>query len=127
MLNFLFVGIGGFIGATLRYLMSLGINKLVESKVFPFAIMSVNLIGSFLIGYFIALLQHQNSNNESMKSLIVIGLLGSFTTFSTFSLDNFQMIEQGKFINLAINIIFSVTAGILLVWLGYKLGNTSLN
>ncbi len=90
----LLVGLGGMVGAVSRYLSMIGIQHLWGNN-FPYATLSVNIIGSFALGLITASsLMHHALNNE-LRLFFIIGLLGSFTTFSTFSLDFITLTQRG--------------------------------
>ena len=110
---------GGFIGATLRYISSLGFDKIYVSP-FPFSTFLVNFLGCFILG----LLMHigiTNTETWPAKEFMVIGILGGFTTFSAFGLESFQLIESGEFMTALIYMFASVTFGILGIWLSQLL------
>ena len=106
---------GGFIGATLRYISSLGFDKIYVSP-FPFSTFFINFLGCFILGL---LMQMGITNTETWpaKEFMVIGILGGFTTFSAFGLESFQLIESGEFMTALIYISASVIFGILGIWL----------
>ncbi len=105
------VGIGGFIGAILRFSGSYYINKLIGAS-FPFGTLGVNVIGSFLIGFLA--LYFEQTIAPNIKALLITGMLGALTTFSTFSLETVLMLQQGlytkAFFNVALNILFTLSA-----------------
>jgi len=86
------VGTGGFIGAVLRYLISTGVQKL-SPVLFPVGTLSVNVVGSFAIGFLA--LYFESVVAPHQKALLITGMLGALTTFSTFSLETVTMIQQG--------------------------------
>ncbi len=95
------VGTGGFIGASLRYAVSSRVPKI---RSIPAGTLAVNILGSI----FLALLTF-SSEPESMVYLVNIGMLGSFTTFSTFAYETFQLLEEGKNLSFFLNIFLNVT------------------
>lgn len=108
------VGIGGFIGAILRFSGSYYINKLLGTS-FPYGTLGVNVIGSFIIG-FLALYFEQTIAPHT-KALLITGMLGALTTFSTFSLETVLMLQQSLYtkamLNITLNIVFTLSATIL--------------
>jgi len=112
------VGSGGFLGAILRFYISITVAKNFPSQI-PIATLSVNVVGSFLIGILAALFVIYTPTNE-LKAFLITGFLGALTTYSTFSLESFYLFETS--ITLAItNILLNVIGTILSVAIGYKL------
>lgn len=116
--DFFLVALGGAAGSVLRY----GTALFTGTKNFPVATLMVNIIGSFLIGLVFALSLKSQSFNNNWKPLLAAGLCGGFTTFSAFSLENLQLLQQGKILLCIFYIALSVTSGLLAAWLGYQLG-----
>ena len=115
--NLLLVGMGGSIGSMARYAASL----LLKSKLFPYATLSVNIIGSFIIGLLFAIGIKEEGLSANWKLFLATGICGGFTTFSAFSLENMGLLQSGK-IGMAITyIIVSIVLGIIATFLGYQL------
>ena len=106
----LFVGAGGFFGAIARYLIAMQVQKL-SGILFPIGTLSVNVLGSFIIG-FMAMYFSQTIQPE-YKAFVITGFLGALTTFSTFSLENVTMLQDGEIGKVAINIALNVTLTLL--------------
>lgn len=118
------VAFGGAIGAALRFLVSNGVYHWL-GRGFPYGTLSVNMIGSFLIGLMTeTLLLQRVAISLEYRAAVLVGVFGSFTTFSTFSLETVYLIEQGNMLKAAINVVSSVFACIFAVWLGLLLGRT---
>ena len=115
--NILAVGAGSFIGGVARYLVSLAMKGI--GKGFPWATLTVNLLGSLLIGLLWGLLSRNATESTSWGLFLTVGLCGGFTTFSTFSKDALTMLQAGQIGGFATYIIISVIAGIALAALGY--------
>jgi CrcB protein len=113
------VGIGGAIGSILRYVSSLIINKYFSGS-FPLATFIVNMTGCLLIGFLIG--YFYKHPQDHLKLLLITGLCGGFTTFSTFSAENLTLFQNGLTINALLYILLSVVIGVSLVWLGSVLG-----
>lgn len=126
MLNVLIVGCGGFIGAALRYLVSLGVTG-VYAHVFPLGTLIVNVVGSFLIGVFSICLPHFLPNNKEALLFLTTGLLGGFTTFSTFSLESITLFEGGQYGIAGGYMALSLAACILGVFAGRILARALCN
>jgi len=111
----LVVGIGGAIGAILRYIVSGMIPRL---SVIPTGTLSVNIIGSFILSYFIF-----SGTNGDIVHFVNIGILGSFTTFSTFSYESFRLIEENELKYFVINVGLNVFMCFVAVKAGQLLAN----
>lgn len=108
------VGCGGFIGAILRVLM-IGVISRILPHSLPFGTICVNILGSFLIGFILSLPFALNSH---FRSFLVAGVLGGFTTFSTFTFENLMLIEGGSYFLASVNILSSVFLTILFCYFG---------
>ncbi len=110
------IGLGSFIGGTLRYLISLFMKEKLLSS-FPYGTLSVNIIGCFLIGIIFSLTE--KNNIPSIWSLFLItGILGGFTTFSAFSIETVNLLRDGQLIQATTYIVASVLLGILATYTG---------
>lgn len=118
--NFLLVGLGGALGTMLRY----GTGLVIGSKNFPLATLLINVIGSFVIGIVIAYSLRSESFAVNWKLFLATGICGGFTTFSAFSFENLQLLQNGKFAMFALYIAGSLLLGLLAVWAGYKIFET---
>ena len=121
--NILLVGFGGFIGSVLRYLVSGAVQQSMKRLDFPYGTLAVNLIGCFIIG---ALAQYGEArgafSNES-RAFIFFGLLGGFTTFSSFGNDTVNLVRESFVMNALANVGANVALGLLAVWLGRSIGS----
>jgi len=118
LLNVFIVGIGGFIGSALRYLVSGWAQQLSKSLDFPYGTLTVNLIGCFVIGFLGQLAEARGIFASETRLLVFIGLLGGFTTFSSFGNDTLNLARSGQMLNALTNVAVNVAFGLLLVWLG---------
>ena len=122
MLTYLAVAFGGAVGACLRYACNeLALNVLGKS--FPFGTLLVNILGSFVLGWLYALISSGAIAVAPWRALITIGLIGAFTTFSTFSLDTVLLLQQGDWQKAIANVLLNVLLCLTLAWLGLKLGS----
>ena len=116
------IALGGACGAVLRFLVSSGVYQWL-GRGFPYGTLTVNILGSFLIGLLTEVLVLQRiAITMEYRSAILVGLFGSFTTFSTFSLETLFLIEQGNLFKAALNILISVCACVFAVWVGLLAG-----
>jgi CrcB protein len=112
------VAIGGAIGAALRYMTGIGLLRVIGHTPFPIAILTVNIVGSFLMGVFVVAAAHRGLTH--LSPLVMTGLLGGFTTFSAFSLEVVTLYERGALGQAALyigaSVILSVGALIAGLW-----------
>ena len=113
------VGTGSFLGGAARYLVSLTMKGI--SKGFPWATLTVNLVGCFLIGLLWGIFSKNDTEGSNWALFLTVGLCGGFTTFSTFSKEALVMLQGGNVWGFAGYVAISVMAGIGLVALGYFL------
>ena len=120
--DILIVGLGSFVGGTLRYMLSIAFNKIARTCTVPRGILVVNVLGCFLIGVLYS--YFKNRVGESFLPLLLMtGVLGGFTTFSTFSLEVLQLYQQNELLKAILYVIVSVGIGILACFLGCIVGN----
>lgn len=116
------VALGGAFGAVLRFLVSTGIYQWL-GRGFPYGTLAVNILGSLLIGLMTeALILQKVAISQEYRAAILIGLFGSFTTFSTFSLETLYLLEQGNLQKASLNVVVSVLACLIAVWVGLQSG-----
>jgi len=115
--NIALVACGGAFGATLRYLIGLGMISLF-GKGFPFATLAVNVIGSLIMGIIFQLVQQQTISSSPWWPLIGVGFLGALTTFSTFSMDSLLLLQQGELFKAMLNVALNVVVCILAAYVG---------
>jgi CrcB protein len=113
------VGLGGFIGALLRYYLSTVIQKALPATTFPFGTLSVNVIGSFIIGILVLYFEEHLAPHQ--KAFFIVGVLGSLTTFSTFSLQTVEMLYMGHYARGLANIVLNVAVTCMAVMAGMLL------
>jgi CrcB protein len=111
----LFVALGGAGGAVARYLLAKAVHNWTNHHI-PFGTMAVNVLGSFLIGILYVLIVEKMIIHEDWRGVLMVGFLGAFTTFSTFSLESLALMENGHIGSALFYILASVTLCILAVW-----------
>ena len=112
---------GGALGAFLRFGMSNNVYRLL-GRDFPYGTMAVNVLGSLLMGFLFVLFVERMVVSAEWRSGLLIGLLGAFTTFSTFSFETLALFDAGASIKALVNIIASVVLCLVATWLGMILG-----
>jgi len=117
--TYLAIGIGGFIGAILRAYTAGVINHAFKHDI-PFGTVAVNLIGSFILGALIGLIQFSAIQNPYLKSMLTTGVMGAFTTFSTFAVESFFLIKNGLIMESLVYISLNLFGSIILAAAGYK-------
>lgn len=115
--NVLLAGLGGAIGTMMRF----GTYLLFKNQHFPYATLLINFAGSLIIGIVFGLCLKDIQFENNWKIFLATGICGGFTTFSAFSLENFQLLQQGKYFLALVYIISSIIIGIMAAWAGYKL------
>lgn len=120
----LLIGLGGFVGSIARYALSGLVQRRVSLEVatFPVGTLVVNLSGCFLIGLLIAIMQERILLPPELRLALLVGLLGGFTTFSTYGYEMMLMMQSGLWKFALLNFTLSNVLGLFLVWGGYRLG-----
>lgn len=118
--NLLLIGTGSFVGGICRHLCQQLITKYFPTAI-PLGTLSVNVVGSFIIGILYGLAAKNNIISPQFKLLLATGFCGGYTTFSSFALENFTLLQNGEFFNTALYIVSSLVAGIGAVYLGITL------
>lgn len=123
-MNFLYIGLAGFLGAVTRIWLGRILINVNPNTLFPYHTLLINLIGSFLLAYFLIFIESKTNISTNVKISISTGFLGSFTTFSTFSVEAIYLIQIKAFGTAILYIVLSFVGGILFAFLGYKLAKS---
>ena len=121
MANLFYIAIGGALGAVLRYATSNAV-YMYTGKDFPYGTMLVNIVGSFVMGLLFIVLNEKISYAAEWRAFLTVGLLGAFTTFSTFSIETLVLLQQGEIYKAGLNILLSVLICLIAAWIGLLLG-----
>jgi CrcB protein len=117
MVNVLIIGIGGFLGAIVRYGVALWIGQR-WGRNFPLGTFVINITGSFLIGLLMSLFTERFMVNPQWRLLLVVGFLGAYTTFSTFEYETGALLKDGEWLYASLNVVLSVVVGFIALKLG---------
>lgn len=120
----LLVGLGGFLGTILRYGLGGWIARLKSGWSFPIETMVINVLGCLVIGWLAGLSESRGIFAGTTRAFLFIGVLGGFTTFSTFGYETFQLLRDGQWPAAALSTGAQVTLGIGAVWAGHVLART---
>jgi fluoride exporter len=122
MKEILLVGLGGFVGSVLRYLVS-KLNVTWQVLAIPMGTLTVNILGSLLIGLLVGLSAKSNLISNELRLLLMVGFCGGFTTFSSFTYENLILMQNGQFLTVILYTTLSILLGFLAVYLGYILAS----
>ncbi|WP_215143562.1 fluoride efflux transporter CrcB [Exiguobacterium qingdaonense] len=118
---YIYVGLGGAIGALARYGLGLMVDS-VGTSAFPVSTLLINLIGSFILGWLTHKFLQTGKPSPQLVTVVGTGMIGSFTTFSTFSVETIQLLEEGRIWLAILYVFLSITFGLLSSWVGYRVG-----
>ena len=117
MLKYILIGTGGFIGSVLRYWTSVNAYKIFGEK-FPYGTFIVNVIGCLLIGFIAEISENRFLITPEVRTFLMIGFLGGYTTFSTFGYETFMLLQDKDYLTASLNIFLSVIVCLASVWIG---------
>ena len=120
-MQLLIVGAGGFVGSVFRFAIGGAIQRVIPMAGFPFGILVVNLLGCGAIGIVSGFAESRDFVTAELRLFVVVGLLGGFTTFSTFANDGVAMLRDQAFGEVLATVAIHVIGGFVAVWLGHKL------
>jgi CrcB protein len=124
MLKIILVLLGGAIGTGLRYGLSSLVYSRIERPTFPYANLIINVSGSFAIGVLAELFDERVLVSPEIRAALLTGVLGGYTTFSSFSYETFALIRDGEWLRAAINAAGSVLLGLIAVWIGVRVAQS---
>jgi fluoride exporter len=120
MLRVALIGVAGLAGTLGRYWISGALGRRCGES-FPFGTLAVNVLGCFLVGALFFLFEERGAGGETARAAVMVGLLGGFTTFSSYGLQTFTLLREGALGRAALYVVASNLLGLLLVWGGYAL------
>jgi len=119
LINAAMVGAGGFIGAVCRYGMSSWVQRNFSASTFPYGTLAVNMLGCLLIGLAIGFAESRQIFGDEFRRFVLIGILGGFTTYSTFSYETLALVQNADYLRAFGNVGVHVVLGLFLVWIGF--------
>ncbi|WP_455211308.1 fluoride efflux transporter CrcB [Kaarinaea lacus] len=120
-MQYLAIAAGGALGSLLRFWSSTAAHRLLGQS-FPYGTLFVNVVGSFIMGFLYVLLTSRMELAAPWRAFFLVGLLGAFTTFSTFSMDTLQLLEKGLWLRAVLNVFSNVVMCIAAAWMGVLIG-----
>lgn len=122
MTKLLYVGLGGFFGSILRYLVSLAVDAGPGPRLMPWATIMVNVAGCLAIGLLAGWSESRGVLGDGLALFVMVGLLGGFTTFSAFGLQTVELMREGHASLAALNVAAQMVPGLAAVWFGFSAG-----
>lgn len=111
------IAAGGAMGALFRYWVSAGVHSMA-GRSFPYGTLTVNVVGSLLIGVLYVVLNERLDVSPHWRALLMVGVLGAFTTFSTFSIETLELLEKGDMLKAVTNVLLNVVLCVGAAWVG---------
>ena len=124
-MNLLVVGLGGFVGSILRYLMGLLVMQVSKQGALPWGTVIVNVLGCLLIGLLGRWFDNADQVPFQLRLFLMVGLLGGFTTFSAFGYETLVLLRDRHLALALTNVLAQLTLGLAAVWAGYQIGSRS--
>lgn len=119
MLHIIYIGVGGFIGAVSRYAVSRLIGGIFPA--FPLGTLTVNILGSFVLGFIVYSVSFGRNISPDMRDFITIGILGGFTTMSTFAYESFRLFELNQITFFVLNMVLNLVLCVAAIYAGKEL------
>jgi len=119
-MKYLWVGLGGAAGALSRY--GVGLLLAGAGETFPWTTLGINLTGSFVLGLLFSIAMERNLLPVAWRAPLMVGFVGSYTTFSTWAVDTDLFLQRGDFVSATLNVVLSVSVGLPSVWAGLAAG-----
>lgn len=114
----IYVGLGGFVGSVLRYWVGSAVQQFANNPTFPVGTLTVNLVGCFVIGFLSQLADARGVFTPEARLFVFVGILGGFTTFSTFGNETMNFLRGGEGLPALLNVGLHIFAGLAAIWLG---------
>ncbi|PYR92703.1 MAG: fluoride efflux transporter CrcB [Acidobacteria bacterium] len=117
-MNVLLIALGGSIGAVARYGLA-GLVQRFTTPYFPFGTFVVNMVGCFVFGILAGVAEHRFALGPQARAFLLIGVLGGFTTFSSFSFETFQLLRDAEIMRASVNAVGQLVVGLFAMWIGF--------
>ena len=121
-MTLLLIAVGGALGSVGRYLLSAWVVRLT-TPYFPYGTVAVNVLGSAIFGVLVGLAQHRVPLSADLRAFLLVGILGGFTTFSTFAFDSMTLLREGQIGLALINMAGQVAVGVAALYAGFRITN----
>lgn len=112
------IALGGAVGSVARYALA-GLVQRYTSPYFPYGTFAVNIVGCLVFGIIFGLTEQRFAISPAMRAFLLIGVLGGFTTFSSYTFESFQLIRDAEFLRASVNAAGQVLLGLVFFWVGY--------
>jgi CrcB protein len=123
MIRIVLVGVGSLVGGVLRYGLSTWVHRVLDNPWFPYGTLAVNALGCLVIGFLAGLAETRTAFTSEARLFLFVGLLGGFTTFSSFALETFSLARDTQNVAALMNIGLQLILGLLAVWIGNVLAH----
>lgn len=120
-LQILLVALGGALGSVARFLLASFVQRVGNGSFYPYGTITVNILGCLVIGLLAGMNETRGMLTAEVRAFLMIGILGGFTTFSTFGYESFQLLRDGQAVVATVNILIQVLVGLGAVWVGFTL------
>ena len=123
MIGIVLVGVGSFLGGVLRYGLSTWVHRVLDNPWFPYGTLSVNVLGCLIIGFLAGMAETRMAFTSDARLFLFVGILGGFTTFSSFALETFSLARDTQSVAALVNVGLQLGLGLLTVWIGNVLAH----
>jgi len=123
MIGIVLVGVGSFLGGVLRYGLSTWVHQVLDNPWFPYGTLTVNGLGCLIIGFLVGMAETRAAFTPELRLFLFVGVLGGFTTFSSFALETFSLARDTQSVAALVNVGLQLGLGLLTVWIGNVLAH----